>query len=786
MKIVSLTLSGYRQFFEPTTLTIPQGLTGVCGPNGVGKSKLIEAIGYALYGPHGRILPSGDKAADLPSHAGTKVVPRVELTIELRGQRYEIVRSSKEVCIRAQGTTNPLADGASAVNRKVVELLHLSPASYRGTFVAYQNEVAGLQALPGPERQRIVNRLIGVAQVEKAIELAREARRSRKERWEQEQRHLYLSYEQATTDLTVCRAAQVAAIEEQERLDLAFADARNDFDRAAAKMQELQQRRQQVEAYQKQLQTLDEHQKTLDTMLKQTQQKIDESVKAKEQVAQADAIILATEELPAQQLQFTMLQQRDELRRRRTELEQRLVQEILPRASERTTLQRIIADNEAEIEKLVKNLQSHQMTISEVKQVIQQAHADVTRYQRLRTNAEQLGPSGVCDSCGQAFGESLVQALANYGEAVQEARQREVAAHDRMVSIQEIADQIETQIKERRTERDSHNSKLKEYETLPGEEHATRQDLTKLNSQWASIPVVLQEQLYDAEAHRTVIDGLRQREQAEQDIFRLRPVVQQEQAARNVEQQMLNQLTTLLNRHRELEKQIKEDAPTSEEADQASAKLEEAKLLRDEQERAVRGALQKATRAEAAVQAAEEKLRAVEQQEQHIAAAKRAFLVAERTEEILRRLLEEITAEARPRLAELMDMWGRSLFGGRFQSIDLTPDYRILADNGSGAHHIEHFSGGEQTLLAVMLRVAISIFCRERAGFDTGFLILDEVFGNQDGERRTQLVQFLEEIKEHYHQILIVNHVEDVTNMLDSIIEVQRTGSNTSVAQLRT
>ena len=62
-----------------------------------------------------------------------------------------------------------------------------------------------------------------------------------------------------------------------------------------------------------------------------------------------------------------------------------------------------------------------------------------------------------------------------------------------------------------------------------------------------------------------------------------------------------------------------------------------------------------------------------------------------------------------------------------------------------------------------MLRVAISIFCRERAGFETSFLVLDEVFGNQDTEHRQQLVDFLNEIKVHYHQILIVNHIEDVT-----------------------
>src|SRR5713101_8427094 len=132
-----------------------------------------------------------------------------------------------------------------------------------------------------------------------------------------------------------------------------------------------------------------------------------------------------------------------------------------------------------------------------------------------------------------------------------------------------------------------------------------------------------------------------------------------------------------------------------------------------------------------------------------------------------------------------MDTWARALLGSRLRSITLTDDYRIEADNGSGRHQLEHFSGGEQTLLALMLRVAIALFCRERAGFDTGFLILDEVFGDQDAEHRALLVEFLAEIQQHYHQVLVVNHVDDVTAMLDSIIDVTPTGPNTSTAALR-
>ncbi len=42
MEISKLKLSGFKSFVEPSTLHIEPGLTGVVGPNGCGKSNLLE------------------------------------------------------------------------------------------------------------------------------------------------------------------------------------------------------------------------------------------------------------------------------------------------------------------------------------------------------------------------------------------------------------------------------------------------------------------------------------------------------------------------------------------------------------------------------------------------------------------------------------------------------------------------------------------------------------------------------------------------------------------------
>src|SRR4030081_3009549 len=48
MQIKRLKLSGFKSFVEPAELRIEPGLTGVVGPNGCGKSNLLEAIRWVM------------------------------------------------------------------------------------------------------------------------------------------------------------------------------------------------------------------------------------------------------------------------------------------------------------------------------------------------------------------------------------------------------------------------------------------------------------------------------------------------------------------------------------------------------------------------------------------------------------------------------------------------------------------------------------------------------------------------------------------------------------------
>src|SRR6201993_2897166 len=48
MKFTRLRLLGFKSFVEPTDFLIEPGLTGVVGPNGCGKSNLVEALRWVM------------------------------------------------------------------------------------------------------------------------------------------------------------------------------------------------------------------------------------------------------------------------------------------------------------------------------------------------------------------------------------------------------------------------------------------------------------------------------------------------------------------------------------------------------------------------------------------------------------------------------------------------------------------------------------------------------------------------------------------------------------------
>ena len=66
-----LRITGFKSFAEPTGIDILPGLTGIVGPNGCGKSNIVEALRWAM----GESSARGLRGRPAPPQAADCVLP---------------------------------------------------------------------------------------------------------------------------------------------------------------------------------------------------------------------------------------------------------------------------------------------------------------------------------------------------------------------------------------------------------------------------------------------------------------------------------------------------------------------------------------------------------------------------------------------------------------------------------------------------------------------------------------------------------------------------------------
>jgi len=130
MRLSTIKLSGFKSFVDPTTLDLPTNMTGVVGPNGCGKSNIIDAIRWVM-GESAASRLRGDAITDVIFSGSGNRKPvgtaQVELIFDnsdgtIQGEYANFNEISIKRAVSRDGQSNYFLNGGRCRRRDIVDV----------------------------------------------------------------------------------------------------------------------------------------------------------------------------------------------------------------------------------------------------------------------------------------------------------------------------------------------------------------------------------------------------------------------------------------------------------------------------------------------------------------------------------------------------------------------------------------------------------------------------------------------------------------------------------------
>ena len=169
LNLQKLSIKGFKSFVEPTEIEIKPGLTGIVGPNGCGKSNIVEAIRFGLGEVSAKQL-RGKEIDDL-IFAGTDNRPswnlaEVSLHLNIEGTTSEKKYEAKDIEInrkiyRGEGSSSFI--NGKEVRLKDVQLLFADAStSARSTSIVSQGRIGAITQAKPEDRRMVLEEAAGI------------------------------------------------------------------------------------------------------------------------------------------------------------------------------------------------------------------------------------------------------------------------------------------------------------------------------------------------------------------------------------------------------------------------------------------------------------------------------------------------------------------------------------------------------------------------------------------------------------------------------------------------
>ncbi len=222
MRPTRLEIEGFTAFRDPVTIDFEGAdLFAITGPTGAGKSSIIDALVFALYGA----IPRLDRRAVAPIIALGRAEARVRFTFSVGGEAYVGVRvvrrtktgaTTKEARLERAADGEVLAGSADEVSYAVADLLGLDFDHFTTCVVLPQGQFARLLHEEPRTRQDLLVSLLDLGLYARLASAARQRASAAQQRAEVAG-HLLDKLAFATAAAAATAEGRVAALEELQR-----------------------------------------------------------------------------------------------------------------------------------------------------------------------------------------------------------------------------------------------------------------------------------------------------------------------------------------------------------------------------------------------------------------------------------------------------------------------------------------------------------------------------------------------------------------------------------------
>jgi chromosome segregation protein len=171
VKFTQLRLAGFKSFVDPTELRIDPGLTGVIGPNGCGKSNLLEALRWVMGATSAKSLRGGGMEDVIfsgtdarPSRNHAEVVLTVDNEDKLAPARFNDADTLEVTRRITRGAGSAYKINSEEVRAKDVQLLFMDAGTGANSpALVRQGQISELIAAKPQNRRRILEEAAGVS-----------------------------------------------------------------------------------------------------------------------------------------------------------------------------------------------------------------------------------------------------------------------------------------------------------------------------------------------------------------------------------------------------------------------------------------------------------------------------------------------------------------------------------------------------------------------------------------------------------------------------------------------